>query len=240
MRVCIYTAIYGNYDPLKAQPAQNVPTDFVCFTESRRLGPTRPWTIVYNNRLPGLHPRLRAKYFKILSHRIFPNGRPSPAEGFAFCLRRHFRRYDYLIWIDGSGQIKSSDFAARTVSQIGPSGWAMFSHPERNCIYDEMQVSATMPKYQKLPMAAQIDSYRAEGYPAANGLEACGVIVRAARRKDLSEINEMWWLEQLRWTYQDQLSLPVVLHRLGRGCDTLEGDLWRNDLIGWAPHENID
>ncbi len=236
MGVCIYTAIYGDYDDLKAQPVQSVPTDFICFTESTRLHARAPWTIIRNNRLPGLHPCMRAKYYKVLSHRIFPNGRLSLSEAFTFGLRRVFTPYDYTIWIDGNAQIRTSVFAETVISYIGQSGWAMFDHPERDCIYDEMVVSARMPKYHELPLAAQVESYRAEGHPSHNGLKACGVIARDARSQDLRDVNETWWQENLKWSFQDQLSLPVTLRRLGKSCDTIEGCLWRNDLVEWAGH----
>jgi hypothetical protein len=113
----------------------------------------------------------------------------------------------------------------------------MFDHPERNCIYDEALFSASMPKYRKQPLMGQVESYQAEGYPAGNGLMAAGLIVRDARRNDLSSINEMWWQENLLWTFQDQLSLPVVLWRLGHHCEPIQGNLWRNDVVEWAEHK---
>jgi hypothetical protein len=115
----------------------------------------------------------------------------------------------------------------------------MFPHPERGCIYDEVVQSATMRKYQAQPIHEQAASYRTEGYPAQNGLMACGLIARRARA-DLGGINEMWWRENLRWSYQDQLSLPVVLWRMGRGFDRIEKNLWHNDLIAWHGHKTQD
>src|SRR5437879_1575817 len=79
-------------------------------------------------------------------------------------------------------------------------------------IYAEAEFSKTMPKYFDQPIAEQIESYRAEGYPARMGLIATGLIARSTAA-DLSAIEEMWWDENLRWSYQDQLSLPVVLWR---------------------------
>jgi hypothetical protein len=180
---------------------------------------------------------MRAKYFKILSHRVFPKGRPSLRLTFPFGLRRQIARYDYLIWIDGSAVVKRRDFVETVVSCIGASGWAMFSHPDRTCIYDEAEASVGMPKYASQPIMAQVDHYRGEGYPAGNALMAAGVIARDARRLDLATINEMWWRENLRWSYQDQLSLPVVLWRLGCRCDIIEGNLWRNSLVEWTTHK---
>jgi hypothetical protein len=48
----------------------------------------------------------------------------------------------------------------------------------------------------------------------------------------------MWWQENLRWSLQDQISLPVVLRRLRQSCDTIEGNLWSNNLVEWVDHVN--
>ncbi len=37
VRVCIYTAICGDYDKLKPQPNQTVECDFLCFTDNREV-----------------------------------------------------------------------------------------------------------------------------------------------------------------------------------------------------------
>lgn len=238
LRVCIYTAIYGAFDTLKPQPAQTVPADFICFTDTHGLGPVAPWHIVVRRHRLGNHPRMQAKYYKILSHRVFPGGRPRLTETFPFGLWRQLSRYDYLIWIDGSARIKEPHFAESVIAQIRDTGWAMFAHPKRQCIYDEAVVCAGLKKCENQPVIEQTEHYRTEGYPANNGLKAAGVIARDARRTDLAAVNEMWWRENLRWSYQDQLSLPVVLWRLGKGSDCIKGDLWRNDLVEWQRHNN--
>jgi hypothetical protein len=239
MRVCIYTAIYGDSDDLKPQPTQTIPTDFVCFTDACHVRATAPWLIIRNDRRHHLHPRMRAKYFKILSNRLFPGGKTTLAEtSFSFWSRNLLKPpYDYLVWVDGSCQIKTSHFVEKVISHVGQSSWAMFKHPERHCIYDELVVSSHMTKYGNQPIAAQVTSYRAEGYPRSNGLIAAGVIVRDTRRKDLVPVNEMWWQENLCWSYQDQLSLPVVLWRLSHQCNFIPGNLWNNELVAWRDHK---
>jgi hypothetical protein len=236
VQACIYSAIYDQYDILKAQPTQTVPTDFVCFTDSPRLAPIGPWRIIRNNRR-NLSPRMRAKYFKIMSHRIFPHGRLSLREAFPNGIWWQVTKYDYLIWIDGSVQIKRPDFVEQVISHIGNSGWTLFVHPDRDCIYDEALASAEMRKYQGLPIHKQVENYRAEGYPEHNGLVATGIIGRNPRDDRLRAINEMWWLENVKWTHQCQLSLPVVIWRLGRSFDAINLNLWKNELLEVLPHQ---
>ncbi len=235
MRVCIYTAIYGGYDNLLEQPRQSAPTDFVCFTDEP-LSRVSPWSVVRNRRRSGLAPRIRAKYFKVLNHRVFPCGRPALREAFLFGLRSYLRPYDYSIWIDGSIRILRPDFAGVMIAGIGAAGIAMIVHPDRDCIYDELDATVAWGKYQGAPIAEQVASYRSEGYPAHNGLVACGLIARASRNPRVVQIDDAWWNEQMRWTDQDQLSLPVVLWRSGLKVDSINMPLWTSGYFERVPH----
>ena len=235
MKVCVYSAIYGGYDELKRWPAQTVDTDFLCFMDTSPSGCTKGWNVIAATSRAE-HPRMQAKFSKILSHRVFPNGMLAWRYHRLDAQFRGRTRYDILIWIDGSIQIRSSRFVEEFVSRIGPSGWVMFKHPDRDCIYDELAVSLAMHKYRDQPLERQVASYRAEGYPAHRGLMACGLIGRRANDPRHERINEAWWQENLRWSYQDQLSLPVVLWRMGCSCETVAMNLWDNPWFDWIPH----
>jgi hypothetical protein len=71
-------------------------------------------------------------------------------------LRFSRRRYDTIIWIDGSIQIKSAVFVRELSTHVGPSGWALLPHPDRDCIYDELAAAAGMLKYAGQPLAEQV------------------------------------------------------------------------------------
>ena len=231
-RTCIYTAIYGGYDALLQPVAQAGGCDFVCFTDAAWPDRVGAWRIVRSHARRGLHPRMRAKYFKTMSHRVFPGGR----------LAWHYAplgprpRYDRLIWIDGCLRIKSPDFAAEFGAQVGRSGWSLFVHPDRDCIYDELEAAVGMPKYTGLPLRGQVAHYRTEGFPAHAGLMAGGLIARDPHGRQLARINRAWWAENRRWSCQDQLSLPVVLWRLGLGYDPVRLDLWDNPWFDRLAH----
>jgi hypothetical protein len=200
----VYTAIAGGYDELKQPVAQDAECEFVCFSDS--AGPSRigAWRIVRFKPDASLHPRMRAKRFKILSHEYFPKGRWKPS----FWSRP--RRLDVSIWIDGSLEIVSPKFVSDMRVRLGEGAWAMFVHPDRDCIYEEAALSMTLPKYQGLPILEQVESYRPT-VPPHSGLYACGIIVR---REPVSELlraaAQSWWEENVNWTYQDQVSLPYV------------------------------
>lgn len=149
------------------------------------------------------------------------------------------QRYDATIWVDGSLLLRSERFARDMYRCLAGSSWAMFRHPDRDCIFEEASASLAMLKYQKMPITDQVNSYRLCGIQPHAGLFACGVIVRKEPlRTKLRQANELWWSENQKWTYQDQLSLPMVLHQQGIGVDPIPGNLWRNDWFDWTPHKN--
>jgi hypothetical protein len=232
MHAVVYTAIFGGYDVLKQPVPQDQSCDFICFTDGR---PSRQngWRIIRVRRDRSLHPRMQAKQFKLLSHRIFPRGRL--AWRYAPFSRR--RPADLSIWVDASIQIKSSTFVRDLRAALGRHDWAMFVHPDRDCIYDEALFSTEMIKYQGLPIERQAESYRSI-VPPHGGLYACTVIVRREpAREQIESANELWWKENLKWTYQDQLSLPYVVRKIPNAEPTpIPGNLWSNGWFDIMPH----
>ena len=221
----VYTAIFGGHDTLKEPVPQDESCEFICFTDTRMPSRVGAWRVIYVERDPKLHPRIQAKWFKLLSHKVFPRGRL--AWRYAPFSRR--RRANLSIWVDGSIQIKGSGFVRDMQAGLGGHNWAMFTHPTRDCIYDEATRSLSMPKYRDLPISQQVESYRSV-VPPHGGLYACGVIVRHEPATELiKKVNLLWWKEILKWTYQDQLSLPHVLRKVGE-CEPqhIPGDLRRN------------
>ena len=195
MRAVIYTTIYGNYDGLKEQP--NIDADFVCFTDNPDLKSDQ-WQIRYEPILQHLHPRLRAKYFKT----ICPFGGTS-------------------LFIDGSIQIINPNILDE-LGRFLKNGFAVYKHPSnRDCISSEVELSLQMPKYQGLPLQEQADHYFSQGLPEHFGLWACGLILRDGSHTDFGS---KWMLENMLWTYQDQVSLPYLAWREDFKIDTIELD----------------
>jgi Protein of unknown function (DUF616) len=232
-RAVIYTAIFGGYDTLKEPVPQEKPCDFICFTDMKLPRRVGAWRVIRVPRDARLHPRLQAKRFKLAGHEIFPRGRL--AWRYAPLARRS--RFDLSVWVDGSVQITSPRFLGDMRERLGAGDWAMFVHPDRDCIYDEAQVSIGMRKYRDLPICPQVESYRTT-VPPHGGLHACTIIVRrepAPAR--LVAVHAAWWTENVTWTYQDQLSLPYVLRHLdGPAPVPITESLWNNPWFVMLPH----
>jgi Protein of unknown function (DUF616) len=233
MHAVVYTAIFGDYDTLKWPAPQNESCDFICFTDAKMPSCRHGWKFIRVRRNESVHPRMQAKRFKLLSHRIFPGGRLAWRYD-PFSMRR---RVDLSIWIDASLHIKNSAFVSKMRDALGEADWAMFAHPDRDCIYEEARVSATMAKYFGLPIMSQVEAYGSK-VPHHGGLFACGVIVRREPAQEkIVRANKIWWNENLKWTYQDQLSLPYILRTSG-DCHPrhIPGNLWSNEWFDHMPH----
>lgn len=181
MKPVIYTTIFGDYDTLKPQP--DIDVDYVCFTDNPNLT-SEQWQIRYEPVFQHLHPRMRAKYFKLIC----------PFEGLS-------------LFIDGSIQIVNPNIL-NTLSSYLKSGFACYVHPSgRKCLSTEVLASLGMEKYKGLPLAQQAKYYFDQGMPKDYGLWACGLILRDGKYTDFGE---KWFMENLLWSYQDQISLPYV------------------------------
>jgi len=235
MAAIVYTAIFGDYDTLKQPVTQTEPCDFICFSDKRMPARVGAWRIIRvkpdRNDLP-----LESRRLKLLSHRVFPNGRLAWRYA-PFSTRP---RCDLLIWIDGSVSINNPAFVQDMRAEVGSHDWAVFAHPDRDCIYDEALAILAIPRHQGLPVLSQTEAYRSV-VPSHGGLYASGIIVRrqpAPAR--LNQINDRWWLELQKWTYRDQLSLPYVLRAVGGGDPVkIRGHLWLNKWFKVLPHGGV-
>ena len=212
-RIAIYTAIYGGYDSLGPQPELDG-VDWVCFTDNTELE-AKPWAMRVE---PGRyrHPRLSAKWFKTNPHRAISE-------------------YRRTIWIDGNMRVTSPTFVGELLAILADRPLAIFPHPDRDDIFDEAKFSATMPKYDGLPVFEQVDYYRRQGFTRSE-LYACGVLVRDNVDRRMRRLDEAWMAECIRWTYQDQLSLPYLLWQHNVRPALIPYNLWDNHMFALQPH----
>lgn len=215
MTVTVVSANYGGYDQPVAPPVQDCDVRWVMVTDGKVDVPA-PWEHVVEPH-DEMHPRLAAKTAKCLPHVYGGEGT--------------------VIWLDASATINRSDFVSTCVAALADGDVAMWTHPQRDCIRPEADVSATMAKYDGLPVHAQVQQYMFEGHPERFGLWATGCMVRSGRTAALRVRPGCAWLgEQHRWTYQDQLSWPVIVRKFNLDVRLLPGSLWDGRLVTFRAH----
>lgn len=188
MKVVIYSAMYGGYEPPRWLPDLGVSA--IMYTDDDRLD-APGWEIRYRPVLTYDTPMMKAKYWKCHPHVAAPDA-------------------DVTLWLDASMTVLVPDYVQRCLDALGDDDWVMVRHPGRDCIYDEADVSLTMPRYANAGIREQVEAYRNMGHPPHWGLFANGANVRR-HTPAVEELNDQWWFECTNRSWQDQISLPVLV-----------------------------
>lgn len=211
----IYTAIFGEYDYLK-EPPQIDNVDFICFTDKKNLR-SEKYKIIRKKPLLK-DPARNARMYKVLPHIFLHN-------------------YQYTIWIDASFQIKEGITLDELLRHVGNNNIAIFKHPERECIYEEINACKYYKRDDFDIMEKQINYYHEQHYPKNNGLVACGFIIRKNLTKDVIKLNEEWWSQITQFSKRDQLSFNYVCWKNNINYTVIEGLIWDNKFIKFIGHK---
>jgi hypothetical protein len=200
--IAVVTSVTAGYDwPRRDRFADGVDYLFYCDEQSRELVADE-WQ-ARELEPNGEHPRRVAKWPKLNPHRF-----------------AELRGYRFVVWVDGGIHIRARDFPRKILEHLGPGGIVLSPHFDgRRSIYSEAEIRP--PKYADEPLDEQIAHYHAAGYPGDDGLFECGVIARDMRRPEVAELGALWQAHVDRFSYQDQVSLPFCLWRLGLVADEL-------------------
>lgn len=224
----IYSCVTGGYDKLgsgvlASEAIEESNTMFVLFTdnvdEARKYAKMHhvEWEI---RPLAWKHPLCRrrtARWHKINSHVLFPHHRNS-------------------IWLDGSQRMRQIKPCHEFVDRILP-GYeiATFKHPDRTCVYQELQACKKLKKDNALLMEQQIQQYRSEGYPAFNGMVETACVVRR-NYPGVIEFNSLWWEQLRKHSLRDQLSFNYVAWKLNVNYGRIPGCRVKSPFFDFVPH----
>lgn len=210
----VYTSIMDGYDTLKPHAEHPGIERWICFTDDPNLECPGWETVVEPARY--LHPNVSAKWRK---------AHPPPSED------------STSLWIDGAVEFDNPAFAD-TVSQLltAEHPICMVTHPERDNIRDEARASHAIAwgKYHQFDLTGQVNRYEARK-GRTHGLWATTVIGRLHTREVL-QLGAAWFAHCDLLSYQDQISLPVLLDDYGITPATIPGNLQRNPLFRWRGH----
>ena len=215
----VYTAITGKFGN-KLRPPQ-IEADpkgrrvrFVAFVsrDHPNAGPWEQRSPVWEHHRDA---RRTARWHKLHPHKLFPEA-------------------DYTLWIDGNQQAVINPWQL-VDHYLSGMVLASYKHPERDCIYDELEACVRRRKDDEQVMRGQVEHYRRQGYPAHRLLIETTVLLRP--NTDLArDLNERWW-EELRWnSLRDQLSLPYVLWRMGQPYSVIPGRRDKPQFFRYHPH----
>lgn len=203
----VYSCIFGNRDHLR-EPTCEIPPGvrFVLFTDDPSLWSDK-WEIVYLKTLDG-NPRLRARWFKLLSHVVFPEAAAT-------------------LWLDANFTILSFgsvfDLQCECAARI---------HPFRKTVYQEI-ARCRQRRDDPPEVYDRIETkYKNEGMPDSFGLWMTGILFRR-HTEAVKRFNSQWWDELSANSIRDQVSLPYLLKKTG-----LEFETWPRGVLSvhWGDH----
>lgn len=208
MRVALITACYGAYDPVRSLPAWHGFDDAVCVTDDPSVVGDG-WRVHVEPR--DEHPRLAAKRPKMMPWL--------------------FTDCDAAVWIDASFEIIGRDFRNWSDKHLAFADFIVWRHPENRIDFvDEAQVCMDWPKYRDYDIRAQVNAYVADGMPRNWGLFACGAI--AYRFSPVvKKLCSRWYDENVKWSVQDQVSLPYLLWDSGMAFGQWGAYQYKNDYL---------
>lgn len=188
MKKAIYTAIFGKYDILKDPEYINKDYHYICFTDQNFKSDI--WQ-VENVNSSSIGAKKTSRMVKILSHMIM-------------------QHYEFTIYQDGSMvQIDDANYLLDNMK----TDIAFIDHPDRNCVYDELEACIRLKKDDRKLMVNQVSRYRQNGWKDNSGLYQCGLMARK-KSIEVTQFELRWWEEVSKWSYRDQLSVNYCLQGL--------------------------
>lgn len=209
-RHAVYTAIFGDYDELIEPHVVDESCDYICFTDSVSINSPN-WRII---NCPCWHedPVRAAKAYKILPHIVLP-------------------KHEKSIWIDGN-IVPITDLLTQAMDvYLLRHEYAFFSHPERECIYDELQACIQLSKDDPDLMKRQVLSYIKQGFPPHFGLIFGGVIFRNHKSSLMRDVSEAWWEEIVNGSRRDQLCFDFIRWKNSFDIEWIDYKLIKNPLF---------
>lgn len=209
MSKTLITACYGSYDPVRPLPEDHGFDDAVLVTDYPYSATEAPgWRVIVDPR--NEPPRLASKRAKMMP--------------WLYC------DTDSTVWLDASFEVKPS-FAAWAQGHLDLNDFVVWQHPEgRIDIRQEVEVCWFFPKYKDYPLREQLQSYVDDGMPEHWGLFACGT-VGWNFTDETREFGERWYKEQVRWSIQDQVSLPYLLWSTGMQFGLWQANEYKNPYL---------
>lgn len=128
---------------------------------------------------------------------------------------------DIIIWIDSSFKITSKYFIAWMITGIGNNDVCFMPHWQRDSIASELIVvnevlgakrKYFLDRYANEPMCKQVQHYLSDPTFEDKFLVEAGCFIYRVNDRTKAMLKD-WFIECCKWSCQDQLSLPYVLHK---------------------------
>jgi hypothetical protein len=257
-QVCFISAVFGNYESTcKPFLEQTVPSDFICFTDNpnirsngwiidttpyHRLNPSPIDDGSYTNSFANNgHTFNIAKYYK-QAFRNIPR----------------LQKYKVIVWLDGTVEITNSRVSEFILRNIEYNKIITWHHEMRDgYLHQEVAASRDFYKYASTFWNGQSQPYQyvdlqyldylkdgysetyfREMYPERRHFGVWLTCFVAFLQHDslVAQFLDMWYLQTLKYTTQDQIGFPYVCQKMGVIPQTLPNE----EVQGYRAHTVTD
>ena len=222
MNIVVYTALFGDIDPLWSPlPVTMQGARWVAFTDRER-GSQGLWT----HELADKWPTILLDTYKAHSNQGWEErvvDKPYGNRGTAryYKAMPPFPDADVTIWVDANVRLRIPASIA-VKKWLGRDELATFDHNDRNCLYDEAAFCIKKGKGVKAKLRRQVRAYQKAGMPVKWGLAETKCVIRR-NTEQIACLNEAWWIQLQRFSLRDQVSLPYVCWKTGLRWKVIPG-----------------
>jgi hypothetical protein len=224
-KICFITAIYGNYESCcKKIVEQTIPTDFICFTNNINIV-NNGWTIdttpyhslnespqdngnYINSLINNEHSFNIAKYYKQAFQNI-----------------PRLKNYDIVVWIDGTIEITNVNVTSWILNNITTNKFIAFEHSEQITMPETIVITSKMVRYnstfwanQKQPyqdVIKHFKTYIEEDFNLVNMKPFITCFIAYLNKDEqISRFLDLYYLQTLKYTTQDELSFIYTCNKL--------------------------
>jgi len=213
LKVLITSAGVGDVHKIKStwvpQNISNVEVDFKRFDNTN-----------YPSRENSLHPRLKAKIFRMLAWEEYPG-------------------YDYYMWMDSTIHMVKTKAVEYALNSLGSADICIFHHPERTTVRQEVDYVESLmtdgyqymiKRYNGERMRDQLDHYNKDVNYVDDLLVATGCFIYSSKLVENRDYNIMkeWFYHNAYWSIQDQISFPYLLKKFGVNYNWFDTGIYDN------------
>ena len=203
-RFCVYTALFGDYDELRAPLYMPPGVDFICFSDRERNA--SGWDVRIID-LPFDDPFTKNRALKIRPH-------------------EYLKDYDCSLYIDANLAFLADPLLAYQTWLKG-TPFAAWRHPTHACIYEELELILEALRHEPDAIVDQYEFLRAQAVPARTGLIEASFLWRDHRDGAVRCLMEQWWEHFLSFkSRRDQPPLAYLMWKTGTRPAQLP-ELWQ-------------
>jgi hypothetical protein len=217
MTAVVYTALIGGYEELCDQPmAAESALDFICFTDDPELR-SDTWDVRLVEPILPMDPIRSARHLKVLGH--------PDLDG-----------YDQTLWVDARLGVKV-DPTDLLVRWLDGSDLTVPRHSHVLNVVTEFELALLKGLDDTSRLYEQLTHYTAMAHEVLLEPQPWTAIMARRNTPEVAAAMREWWLQLLRYSRRDQLSLQFALARTGASVRLLDLPNRESDEFVW--HEPV-